>query len=235
MDFRTPWDPDPEPAVEPVLPPSPAAAKRRGRRPQSASTVLAAKRPSALAAPTWLHHYLTVSGPATAVAAFAAAARGAGVIPWRLDFTRIEDDVFNLAVARPPTERRLSVAGCRLLARQFRARAEAHHDKAVSLIGRSRACPFDLHALLPVPPAILELGPADPAALAWLREHWGTSERLRHAVERPEATAGRRLPRWHALVGYGFFTAGETPHAATARLAARWPTLRFMLQPRPLD
>jgi len=32
---------------------------------------------------------------------FAAAARGAGVIPWRLDLARIEEDVFNLAAAQP--------------------------------------------------------------------------------------------------------------------------------------
>jgi len=38
----------------------------------------------------------------------------------------------------------------------------------VGLIGRSRACLLDLHVLLPVPNAILALGPTDPAALAWL-------------------------------------------------------------------
>jgi hypothetical protein len=158
-----------------------------------------------------------------------------GVIPWRCDFTRLEEDVFHLAVAQPPELRRLSVAGCRLLARQFRARAEAHYDRALSLIGRSSTCPFDLHVLLPVPPEILELGPADPAALAGLRTQWGVPEPLRRVIERPDVTAGRRLPRGHAVRGYGFFTAGETPAAAIATLAPRWPALRFVLRPQPPD
>jgi len=232
MDLRTPWDLDPASDVtvsEEVSEPEP---KPRGRRPRSASASAAGEAPLT-AAPNWLYHHLAVSGPEAEVAAFAAAARGAGVIPWRADFGRIEEDVFNLAVAQPSSQRRLSVAGCRILARQFRARAAAHHDKAVGLIGRSRACPLDLHVLLPVPPAVLELGAADPAALAWLRAHWGTSERLRHVVVRPRATAGRRLPRGHTVVGYGFFTNGETPHAAMTRLGSHWPALRFMLRPRP--
>jgi hypothetical protein len=42
------------------------------------------------------------------------------------------------------------------------------------------------------------------------------------------------------VVGYSFFTAGATPHAAIATphaaiaaLQPRWRTLRFVLQPRP--
>ena len=103
----------------------------------------------------------------------------------------------------------------------------------MALAGHSVACPFDLQALLPVPPAILQLGPAHPTALAWLATHWGTTDRLRQVKVRPQATAGRRLPAGHTVAGYGFFTAGETPHAATAQLAPCWPALRFRLQPRP--
>ncbi len=98
-------------------------------------------------------------------------ARGAGVIPWQLDFARIEEDVFNLGVAQPAARRRLPVPGRRILARQLRERVEAHHAKAVAQIGYSRACPLDLHVLLPMPPGILALGPTDPAALAWLADH----------------------------------------------------------------
>src|SRR5208337_108707 len=120
------------------------------------------------AAEGWLHHHLTISGPADRIAAFAAAARGAGVVPWRLDVARIEEDVFNLAAAQPPAQRRLTIAGCRLLARQFRERIEAHHAKALARVGYSVASPFDLHALLPVPAALLERGPNDPDTVAWL-------------------------------------------------------------------
>jgi len=231
MQLRTPWDPDPEPAAAPPLPASPPAPKRRGRPPRSALPSASA----AGAAPDWLYHHLAVSGPAAAVAEFAVAARGPDMIPWRRDFTRLEEDVFHLAVAQPPELRRLSVAGCRVLARQFRARVEAHHDQAIGLVGRSRRCPLDLHALLPVPPTILELGPIHPTALAWLRAHWGTSERLRRVVERPGATAGRRLARGHSVRGYGFFTAGETPEAAVTSLTVRWPALHFVLRPFPPD
>ena len=132
-----------------------------------------------------------------------------------------------------PGPSRLGIEGCRILARQLRDRAEARQAWAAALVGRSRACPFDLHALLPVPDAVLQLGPMHPQALAWLREHWGTDHSLRHVAGRPDARPNRRLPRGHAVLGYKFFTAGDTPRAAVAQLAARWPALRFALQPRP--
>ena len=86
-----------------------------------------------------------------------------------------------------------------------------------------------------MPEAILQLGPTHPTALAWLAAHWGITDRLRQVSLRDKATAGRRLPTGHAVIGYGFFTHGETPHAAIAQLAARWPALRFVLQHRTLD
>ena len=186
-----------------------------------------------MAHPAWLHHHLTVTGPASAVDAFAAAARGPDVVPWRLDGAALEEDVFNLAAAQPPAQRRLSIEGCRVLARQVRDRAEARQARAAALVGQSRACPLDLHALLPVPDAVLQLGPRHPNALAWLREHWGTVDKPRHVAGRPDAQPGRRLPRGHAVLGYGFFTAGDMPRAAVSAPAARWPALRFALQPRP--
>ena len=103
---------------------------------------------------------------------------------------------------------------------------------------RSRSFPsrsVPKNALLPVPDAILQLGPTDPAALSWLETHWGVTDRLRQVVERAQATTGRRLPKSHAVIGYGFFTAGETPDPAITQIAARWPNLRFVLQPRPAD
>ncbi len=134
--------------------------------------------------------------------------------------------MFNLAATQP--RRSLSIAGCRNLARQFRERVEARQSRAIVLVGRSRASPFDLHALLPVPDFILQLGPAHPDALAWLPEHWGTTDGLRRVVERWVAA---RLPAGHAVVGYSFFTIGDTPHSAVTQLAARWPVLQFALQP----
>jgi hypothetical protein len=220
MQLRYPWEPAPDPAP-PTEPPPP---KRRGRRPASAQ-----------AAGGWRYHHLTVSGPAGPISVFAEAARGAGIIPWVLDGSRIEEDVFNLAASQPPARRNLTMAGCHVLARQFRERVEARQARAAALVGRSRACPFDLHALLPVPAAILALGPAHPAALAWLSEHWGAPDGLRQVAERSHPTTGRRLAAGHRVVGYSFFAANATPAQAVTQLGARWPALRFMLQQRSLD
>ena len=235
--FRAPWDTDPAPAGAPLPGPTLAPkAKPRGRRPA------ASRAGPAMAHPAWLYHHLTITGPAGAVEVFAAAARGSGVVPWQLDGTALEEDVFNLAVAQPPSQRRLSIEGCRILARQVRDQVEARQARAAALVGRSPAetrsvcgwaCPFDLHALLPVPDAVLQLGPNHPQASARLQENWGTADKPRHVAGRPDARPGRRLPRDHAVIGYGFFTSGDTPHVAVTQLAARWPTLRFVLQPRP--
>ena len=227
MEFRTPWDPTP---VPPALPPAaPSPPKRRGRRPSPTATA------SIAAASPWLYHHLTISGPAEAVASLADTARGAGVVPWRLETARVEEDIFNLAASQPRAIRSLTIEGCRILARQFRDQVEDRAAQAAARVGRSRTCPFDLHALLPVPASILELSLTHPQAQAWLTQHWGLTDSPRQVAERPHATAGRRLPSGHRVIGYSFFTAGETPHAAIAQLGPRWPALRFVLQPRPLD
>jgi hypothetical protein len=219
------------PAVTAQEPGSTEARPRpRGRRPASLTM---GRHPTT--DPDWRYHHLTISGPSEPVAAFAGAARGSGIIPWRLDSFRIEEDVFNLAVSQPASRRNLTVEGCRILARQFCERVEAHQARATALVGRSLACPFDLNVLLPVPAPVLQLGPTDPAALAWLTRHWGVTDRLRRVSEGPNLTVGRRLPSGHAVIGYGFFTAGSSPHAAIGQLATDWPALRFLLMPRPLD
>jgi hypothetical protein len=37
---------------------------------------------------------LTISGPAAAVTSFAEAAWGSGIVPWRLEAARLEEDIF---------------------------------------------------------------------------------------------------------------------------------------------
>jgi len=233
LSIRTPWEETArrEPIPAPVAPEPDRAIstpKRRGRRP-------AAAFPSTNAAPAWLWHHLTIIGPAADVAAFAEAARGPGVIPWHVDYTQVEEDIFHRAVAARGGRDGLSIEGCHILARQFRERIEARDAKAAALIGQSRVCPFDLHVLLPVPPDILRRGPTDQQSLDWLARHWGTRDDLRKIVERPNPSAGRRLSAGHAVISYGFFTSGETPHTAVTQLGARRPALRFVLTPRPAD
>ena len=75
----------------------------------------------------------------------------------------------------------------------------------------------------------------DPQAQAWLTQHWGPTDSPQQVCERSGATSGRRLPGGYRVIGYSFFTPQETPNAAIAQLSPRWPALRFVLQPRPLD
>lgn len=235
--YRAPWDDSPPAApAGPIaardltvqLPAPESAPPRRGRRPNPTHAV-------AGEAPTWRYHHLTVSGPSQALAEFASAARGAGVIPWRFDGERFEEDVFHRAATVPAAQRGLSIDGCHRLARQFRLLVEAHQSRAAAAVGRGKDCPFDLQALLPVPAHILALGANHPDALAWLAAHWGVADRLRQVTVRAGATVGHRLPRGHAVIGYGFFTAGDCPHRAVAALAERFPLLRFALAARPVD
>jgi hypothetical protein len=181
-----------------------------------------------LAQTDWLHHRMTVSGPPGDLAAFQSAARGAGIIPWHLDLDRLEEDWFlRLAAPRDLLMPRLSAAGARRLAAQLRDAVARRHAIAVSAVGVSQACPFDLHSLVPVPEAILRRGPDDPQSQDWLWEHWGTTEALRHVVELTpdkDRRAGERLV-------LSFWSADWTPWRALSHLATLWPAVRFEVRP----
>jgi hypothetical protein len=180
----------------------------------------------------WWFYHLTISGPAATVDAFAAAARGSGITPWQLDYAAIEEDIFAHAVSQPASRRKkLTVEGCRILARQFREKVEMRQARAAALVGQSMACPFDLHALLPVPEAILLLGPTHPTALSWLAAQWGItdpaapSERARQGHDRPTAAGrpcGDRLQLLHPSrnAGRGGRSAGRALAGSTVCAAA---------------
>ena len=188
----------------------------------------------------WLHHRLMITGPDADLAALRTAASGAGTVPWQLDFDRVEEDLFHL-LAVPPAPagalsapaRSLSLAGARILAGQLRDAAARRHALAIAQVGHSRACPFDLQALIPVPDAMLRRGPDDPAALAWLWTHWGTTQTLRHVAEDAAAGAARqtRAAPGEAVWVLTFWSADWTPWRALAQLSAGWPTLRFDARP----
>jgi hypothetical protein len=95
----------------------------------------------------------------------------------------------------------------------------------------SRACPLDLHRLLPVPERLLRLGPEHPEALAWLWAHWGTPQALRQVVELPVPARGRPRPIDPGLLWLGFWAADWTPWRAILALRARWPDLRLAVRP----
>jgi hypothetical protein len=192
--------------------------------------------PMRLAHTDWLHHRLAIVGAAEQLVAFRRAAAGAGVIPWQLDLDLMEEDVFHLLAAPPFAQpRTLSVAGARVLAGQLRDAVARRHERAVARVGASQACPFDLHALVPVPDEMLRLGPDHPGALAWLWEHWGTTQRLRHVAEdvvaSPEARRRSVLAAGQDAIHVTFWSADWTPWHALQAVAKRWPGLRFDIRP----
>jgi hypothetical protein len=193
-------------------------------------------------APTWTFHRLVVAGPAEDVAVFAAAARGPGFAPWRVDYDRLEEDAFNMTMRESPGRRALSVEGCRIMARQYRENVQAHHALAAQP-GRCVIRPFDLHALLPAPDAILQLGRGHPEAEAWMASNWGAGELRRVALLKAERL-GKALPKGHEKIGFEFFAEDVVeamerlrrrrparPAVAVAQLAFRWPALMFALRP----
>ena len=194
---------------------------------------LGSETPDPLALPhtDWLRHELIVTGPAGDVAAVREAAAGAGAIPWHLpDADQEEEDRMHALLNPPDGSPGLSLQGARALARALRAAAAARHAQVLAACeAGSRACPFDLHALLPVPGHILRLGPLDPASTAWLRRHWGTVQPLRHVRLRADAPDGRlrRSARRH----YEFWSADWTPWAAIRTLRQRWPDVVFDVRP----
>ena len=180
----------------------------------------------------WLYHHFRVTGGHADVAALRAAAAGAGVIPWQHDLGPAAEDWFHrLAVPPAPQRRSLSLEGCRILAGQLRDAAEARQRLVAERATASRACPFDLHRLLPVPDQLLRLGPEAAETLAWLWAHWGTTQALRGVVEMPVPGPGQPRRFDPALVWVGFWSADWTPWRAIQQLRARWPALRLEVWP----
>ena len=182
--------------------------------------------------PDWLYHHLRVAGAPAEVAAFRAAAAGAGVIPWAHDVGPAAEDWFHLLAVPPAPQRRsLSLEGCRILAGQLRDAAEARQRRVAERAAASRACPLDLHRLLPIPERLLRLGPDQPETLAWLWAQWGTTQALRGVVELPVPGPGQPRRPDPALVWVGFWSADWTPWRAIQQLRARWPALRLEVWP----
>ena len=232
--FRLPWDDlapprrrDPAPAEEKVETKSRLPTARQARQDRLDAQAVA---DTGIA---WQWWHLVVHGPADEVASFATAARGPGFIPWRIDDSGFEESVVAFAfggVKRPS----LSVADCRILARQFRDAIEARRARNEAQPGRATRCPLDLQALVPVPATLLHLGPRHPEAEAWLRRHWGVLDQPRHAGVLKGHTAGKRLARGHVPIVYGFYTEGPAPEAARLALQQRWPALVFRLDRQPM-
>ena len=185
---------------------------------------------SCLPTPDWLAHRLLATGSTAPLAAFRAAATGPGIIPWALRASELEEGWFGQLVAPPPDRRGISVEGAHILAGQLAAAVQALHAQTQAP-GQHPLVPFDLHALVPVPAAVLQLGPEAPGAEAWLWEHWGTTWPLRGVAEEDPYVVGvRHLPAGQAVC-YRFHSADWSPWRALTSLRAQWPGLCFDLRP----
>ncbi|MBD0274678.1 MAG: hypothetical protein ICV73_22455 [Acetobacteraceae bacterium] len=170
----------------------------------------------ALPHPDWLYQELTVTGDSDALWSFRQAAAGAGHVPWAYDYDALEEHWLSLMMAQPG--RTISLQGAKIVARETKEAFRDEHEEACAWVGRSKAVPFDLHQLVPVPWEVLRQGPDAPASLRWLWREWGTTWPLRR-VERLSGPDGA----WRV----GFWSAGWTPWPVVAMCRARWPALAF--------
>jgi hypothetical protein len=195
---------------------------------RSGEAAVAGETALALPTPDWLHHTLTISGPEAVLAGFRAAARGPGVLPFRGE-ERLQEDWLHRLLAPPPELRGISVEGAKILSGRLRERVEIRAQAALD-DRWAAACPLDLHALLPVPEALLRLGPGDPRVIAWLWTQWGTTWPLRHVTEEALSTAETQaLPSGHAGIRTRFWSADWTPWRALAALRKGWPDITLSL------
>lgn len=181
----------------------------------------------------WLRNTLTVSGPVAAMAGFREAAAGSGVVPWRYDLDRMQEDWFLGLAAPPDGERAITLQGARILARRLRDAVAVNQQRAMARMATDRRFPFDLHRLLPIPAPILQLGPEEPEAQAWLRARWGTTRALRHIRELP--AVGDRRRRRMSEMRLEFWSADWSPWSALLQLRQAWPSLTFDLVPDYAD
>jgi len=200
-------------------------AGQGGRRSGGESGYVSLRQPHT----DWLFHEMVISGPAPAMAAFLEAATGPGNIPWEYPDLDLEEEDRVQALVQPRDgSRGLDVESARVLARELREAIFDHQRKVIAAAAQSRACPFDLHRLVPVPVEILQLGPDHPVSLAWLQTHWGTTRPLRHVELLADKTGAKRKTVRRRLE---FWAADWTPWAALAAMREAWPELGFDLRP----
>jgi hypothetical protein len=206
--------------------------RRAGHPEDAVSQVLPRLGGDALALPhtDWLRHELVVIGTSEAIAEFRQAACGSGGIPWAYPDLDYEEDDRYLALVNPPDgSLGLSPAAARVLAHELREAEFQHQRKVRALAGFSRLCPLDLHALVPIPPDLLDLGPDDNGTVAWLRAHWGVLQALRNVALVPAGC--KKLRGKKEQITLEFWSADWTPWPTIAAIRKRFASLIFTVTP----
>ena len=217
-------------AAVPPPPDGAAAAKPRGA---PAARSPACIRPHAERR-DWLYHHLTISGPARRSRHFAAAARGAGVIPWQLDCAASKRIFSSVPSPSPPRnaadDRRLPHPGAAVP----RTGRGASGPRRAPLVGRSGMPVRPAHAAAGAGrhprPRCRPIRPRWPGCAA----HWGVTDRLRQVVaaaqadDRPAAAGRSTVDRLRI-----FHRSAKRRTAAIAALGDAGRPLRFWLVPRP--
>lgn len=153
------------------------------------------------------------------MARFQDAARGSSGVPWYLDLDHEEVRLFAPMASAGPE--------ARMLARQLREVICARHERLLARWREPGPVPFDLHRLLPIPQAILQLGEDAPLAQAWLRAHWGTSQLRGVRIRKQGTTDGCAARRRSSTISLGRLDslASDPPSSAD------WPKLVLTVRP----
>jgi hypothetical protein len=115
-----------------------------------------------------------------------------------------------------------------ILARELRE-AEFQHQNKVRAQAGSRLCPFDLHALVPVPSDLLDLGRDNKRSVAWLRAYWGVLQALRQVALVPAGC--KKLRGKQAQLTLEFWSADWTPWPAIVTIRQRFADLTLKVTP----
>jgi hypothetical protein len=205
--------------------------RKAGRGEDAASQSAVGPGSDAMALPhtDWLRHELVVIGSSDGIAEFRQAAAGSGGIPWAYPDLDCEENDRFLALVNPPDgSPGLRPAAARVLARELREAGFQHQEKVRARAGKP-LCPFDLQALIPIPPHLLDLGPDDKNTRAWLRTHWGVLQALRKV--QLIAAGCKKLRGKNEQLTIAFWSADWTPWPAIAEVRGRFPGLIFIVTP----
>jgi hypothetical protein len=181
--------------------------------------------------PDWFEMRMLVTGPLADLNDLRRAAAGSGTVGWAVDYDQVEQDFIAAMLAPAARGERLSVSldGVRIIAREMREMMWEACEVNISAVGVSKACLFDLNALVPAPWDILRLGQRHPDAERWMWEHWGSIWPLRRVEAGPAPPAHRpkRLPDGHDAWFVRAWCADWGPWPVIKHCMERWPALRF--------